>query len=69
MRMLSSALRRNTGNSSLQNLKKCLLYALAGHIAGNRYIFGLLGDLINLIDINNAVLCPAHIILSRLDQL
>ena len=33
--MLAAALRRNTGNRTLQNLQKSLLHTLTGYIAGN----------------------------------
>ena len=35
MRMLAAALRRNTGNRTLQDLQKRLLYTLTGYIAGD----------------------------------
>ena len=67
--MLSSALGRNVGNSSLQDLKEGLLYAFAGNVPGNGDILALFGDLIDLIDIHDPVLRPAHIVVRRLDQL
>ena len=69
MRMLSASLRRNAGNGSLQDFKKRLLYAFAGHVAGNGNIFCLFGDLVDLINVNNAVLRTVYIVISRLDQL
>ena len=35
MRVLSSTLGRHGSYGSLQDLQKCLLYALTGHIAGD----------------------------------
>ena len=67
--MLSSSLRRNAGNSSLKDLKKSLLYTLSGYITGNGCVFSFSGDLVNLININDSVLCPLNVIVSCLDDL
>ena len=69
MGMLSASLRRNTCHSTLHNFQKCLLYTLTGYISGNGHIFTLLGNFINFIDVNNAVLGTLHIIICRLNQL
>ena len=66
--MLSAALRRNVGNRAFQNLQKRLLYALAAYVTRNRRVFGLSGDFINFIDINNAFFRTFHIIVRRLNE-
>ena len=67
--MLSSPLGWNRSHRPLKDLQQCLLYALAGNISCNRYILRLLCDLIDLINIDNAMLCPFNIVIGSLDQL
>ena len=69
MRMLSSTLRRNTCNSAFQNFQKCLLYTLSGNITSDGNILWFTCDLVDLIYINNSVLCSVNIIISSLDDL
>src|ERR1700728_4714465 len=69
VRVLASALRRNVGDGSFQNLKQGLLHAFARYIAGNRGIFVLAPDLIDFVDIDDAGLGPAHIAFGSLQKL
>ena len=69
MRMLSSALRRNTCNGSFQDLQKCLLYALTGHISGNGSVLGFSCDLVDLINIDDSVLRTFNIVICCLNDL
>src|SRR5580658_5277693 len=68
VRMLASALRRNVGDGSFQNLQQGLLHAFAGDIARNRGIFVLAPDLVDLVNVDDAGLGAAHIALRRLKQ-
>ena len=68
MRMFSSALRRYRSNRSLDDLQKCLLHALAGNISCDRRILGFSRDLIDLVNINDAVLRAFNITVCRLDH-
>ena len=68
MRMLSSALRRNTCYRSFNNLQQCLLNTFTGYITGNGYILTLLADLIDFINIDNAILRTFNIIICCLNQ-
>ena len=68
LRMLASALWRNTGFCSLQDFQKCLLYAFTGNITGNGYIFCFFCDFINLIEINNTMLSTLNIIIRCLND-
>ena len=61
MRMLSSPLRRYGSNGSLYDLQESLLYALAGYVSCDRRIFRLSRDLVDLVNINDPVLCPLDI--------
>ena len=67
--MLAAALRRHVADSAFQDLQQCLLYALAAHIAGDGGVFALAGDLVDLINVDDADLCLLHIKICRLDQL
>ena len=69
MRMFSSTLRRNARDGTLDDLQQCLLYTLAGDIPCNRDIFTLLRNLIDLVNIDDAVLGALDIIIRRLNQL
>ena len=69
LRVLTAALRRHVADSALQDLQQCLLYALAAHIAGDGGVFALAGDLVDLINVDDADLCLLHIKICRLDQL
>ena len=59
--MLSATLRGNTGHSAFQDLQQSLLNTLAGYVAGDGGILALTGDLIHLIDVDDAVLRQFHI--------
>ena len=67
--MLPSTLRWNACYRTLNNLKQRPLHSLSGNITGNRNILALLCDLINLINIDNSVLCTVDIIIRCLNQL
>ena len=67
--MLSAAVRRNVRESSLDDLQQRLLYALTADIAGDGRIFALTGDLIDLIDIDDAALGTFNIVICRLYEL
>src|ERR1700726_4223864 len=69
MGMLTAALWRNVGHSAFQYLEQSLLHAFAAHIAGDRRVFVLLGDLVDLVDINDALLGLLNVAISRLQQL
>ena len=67
--MLASTLWRHAGNRTLDQLEECLLHTFTGDISGNGNIFGFLGDLIDLINIDNAHLGCLDIKICCLDQL
>ena len=68
MRVLAPALGRHGGYRALKNLQQRLLHALAGDIAGDGGILALAGDLIQLIDVDDALLGALHIEIRRLQQ-
>src|SRR6202035_3807937 len=69
VRVLAAALRRNVGNRALQYLEQRLLHAFAGNVAGNGGVLVLLGDLVDLIDINDALLRFLYVAVGGLQQL
>ena len=60
---------RNTCNGSFQDLQKCLLYALTGHISGNGSVLGFSCDLVDLINIDDSVLRTFNIVICCLNDL
>ena len=54
LRMLASTLRGNRSIGPFDNLQQRLLHTFARNVAGDRKILGLLRNLIDLIDVDNA---------------
>ena len=69
VRMLAAALRRHIRHRAFQNLEQRLLHALARNVAGDRRIFVLAADLIDFVDIDDALLALLHVAIGRLQQL
>jgi hypothetical protein len=69
LRMLAPALRRHRGDRALHDLQQRLLHALARHVAGDRGVVGLAGDLVDLVDIDDAALRAFDIVFAGLQQL
>ena len=68
LRMLSASLWRHENLRTFEQFQHSLLYALAGYIAGDRWIVTLAGDLVDLIDIDDAVFGSFDIIVTYLQQ-
>src|SRR5262245_46991272 len=56
VRMLAAALRRNVRDGPFQNFQQRLLDALAGDVSGDRGVLVLPADLVDLVDIDDALL-------------
>ncbi len=69
VRVLASALRRHRRNRALENLQQRLLHALARHVAGDRRVVSLAGDLVDLVDVDDPCLGLLDVEVGRLDQL
>ncbi len=54
MRVLATALRRHRGDRALEDLEQRLLHALARDIPRDRRVLGLAGDLVDLVDVDDA---------------
>ena len=67
--VLARALHRHGGDGALQDLQQRLLHALAGHVSGDGGVLPrFAGDLIDLVDVHDAVLCAAHVAVRGLQQ-
>ena len=66
--MLSAALRRHVGDGAFQNFQQCLLHAFTADITGNGGVFGLAGNLVDFIHIDDTALCALHIEIRCLNQ-
>ena len=67
--VLAAALGRHIAHGALQDLQQRLLHALTAHVAGDGGVLALAGDLIDLVDIDDADLRLLHIKVRCLDQL
>ena len=54
MRVLAPSLRRNVGDRALQDLEQGLLDTLARDVPGDRWVLPLAGDLVHLVDVDDA---------------
>ena len=66
--VLAAALRRHARGRALDDLQQGLLHALAGHVAGDRRIVALAGDLVDLVDVDDAALRLLDVIIGVLQQ-
>ena len=69
LRMLAAALRRHDGHRAFDQLQQRLLHAFARHVAGDRRVVRLAGDLVDLVDVDDAALRLLDIVVALLQQL
>ena len=69
VRVLAPALRRDGRHGAFQDFQQRLLHALTGHVAGNGWVLGLAGNLVHLVDVDDAALCALHVKVRGLQQL
>ena len=60
---------RDRGGGALEDLQQRLLHALAGDVAGDRRVLALAGDLVDLVDVDDARLGLLDVVVGGLDQL
>src|SRR5690606_28442446 len=69
LRMLAPTLRRYGGDRSFHDLQKRLLNTFTRDIAGNRRIIRLAGNLVDLVNVDDAALGTLDIVVGRLQKL
>ena len=69
MRVFSAPLRRHISDRAFKNLKERLLDTFAADIAGDGGVLVLLGDLINFVDIDDALLGLLDVAIGSLEEL
>src|SRR5439155_12428940 len=67
MRMLAAALGRDVGDSALENLQERLLHALTRDVPRDRRVVRFAGDLVDLVDVDDAALRPRDVKVRGLD--
>jgi len=68
VRVLAATLGRNVGERAFEDLEQRLLHAFTGDIASDRRVVGLAGDLVDLVDVDDAALGLGHVEVGGLDQ-
>ena len=69
MRVLAPALRRHVGDRALENLEQRLLHAFARDVAGDRRVLVLAADLVDFVDVDDALLRLLDVAARGLQQL
>ena len=67
--VLASAVGRDVGDRALEQLQKRLLHALARNVARDRGVLTAAGDLVDLVDVDDAALRAFDVKIRRLQQL
>ena len=69
VRVLAAALRRHVGDRAFEDLQQRLLDAFARHVAGDRRVLVLAADLVDLVDVDDALLALLDVAAGGLQQL
>jgi hypothetical protein len=69
VRMLAPPLRRHAGHRAFDQLQQRLLHAFARHVARDAGVVRLAGDLVDLVDVDDAALRPLDVVVAVLQQL
>ena len=69
VRVLAAALRRHVGDRAFEDLQQRLLDAFARHVARDRGVLVLAADLVDLVDVDDALLALLDVAAGRLQQL
>src|SRR6202021_3754779 len=69
VRMLASALGRHIGHGTFQYFQQRLLRAFTGNVPRNGRVLVLTADLIDFVDVDDALLCAGDIAFGRLQLL
>ena len=69
MRVLAAALRRHVRDRAFEDLEQRLLHALTGDVAGDRRVLVLAADLVDFVDVDDALLALLDVAAGGLQQL
>ena len=69
VRVLAAALRRDRGDRAFQDLQQRLLHALARDVPGDRGVLALARDLVDLVDVDDALFGLLDVVVGGLDEL
>src|SRR5439155_418444 len=67
--MLAAALRGYVADRAFEHFEKCLLHAFAAYVAGDADVLAGLGDLVHLVDVDNAALRRLDIEIAGMQEL
>src|SRR5690606_5310878 len=68
LRMLTPALRRDVRHAPLDQLEERLLHPFTGDVPGDGGVVALAGDLVDLVDVDDALLRPLDVVIGGLQQ-
>ena len=68
VRMFASALRRNVGDRAFENLQQRLLHAFTGNVARDRRVLILAANLVDFVDVDDALLRAFDVAVRRLQE-
>src|SRR6185312_12389029 len=68
LRVLAATLGRHVGDGAFDDLQERLLHALAAHVAGDARVLRLAGDLVDLVDVDDAALGALDVVVGGLEQ-
>src|ERR1044072_1760536 len=68
VRVLATTLRRHVRDSAFKNLQERLLHTFTRHVARDRWVLILTTDLVNLVDVDDALLRAFHIAIRSLQE-
>ena len=66
--VLAPAVRRHVHDRTFEQLEQPLLHTLAAHVAGNRGVVALAGNLVDFVDKDDAPLGGLHVVVGHLKQ-
>src|SRR6478736_224653 len=69
VRVLASALRRNRGDRALEDLQQRLLHSLAGDVPGDGGVLALARNLVDFVDVDDALFGLLDVVVGGLDEL
>ena len=69
MRVLAAALWRNSSCRAFEDLQQCLLNSLTRYVTGDRRVFALACDLVDLVDVDDAGFGLLDVVISGLQKL